>query len=49
MSYAVVNWAQFNPVPSNVRKFAVAFATDSNTKFHVPYVKLYLKNSGSLA
>lgn len=49
LSYAVVNWAQFNPIPSNVRKFAVAFVTESNLKFHVPYVKLFTKNAGSLA
>jgi hypothetical protein len=49
LSYAVLKWVQFNPLPSNVKRFAIGFATDANSPFTVPYVKLFSKNPNSMA
>lgn len=49
ISYCVLKWAQFNPIPINVKRFAVGFATDSFKAFEIPYVKLFSKNPNSMA
>jgi len=49
MSYAVIKWAQFNPVPSNIKRFSIGLATDSDVEFEIPYVKLYSANPNSMA
>ena len=48
LTYAVLKWASFKPLPSNVKRFAVALATESATKFAVPYVKLFTKKKDSV-
>jgi hypothetical protein len=49
MIYAVVKYAQFTPLPNNVKRFAVGFATDSEMPFEIPYVKLFTPNPDSMA
>lgn len=49
LSYAVVKYAQFTPLPSNVKRYAVGFTTESEDPFEIPYVKLFAPNPDSMA
>ena len=42
VSTLVLNWADFNPLPANIKKFAVILTTDNYAPKAVPYIKLDL-------
>lgn len=45
----VLSWADFKPVPSNHKKFAVMLTTDSHAPKDSPYIKADLSNEDGIA
>jgi cobalamin biosynthesis Mg chelatase CobN len=43
--YIALNWAQFEPLPPSVKRFAVALVSEpASQQMEIPYVKLDLSN-----
>lgn len=44
-----MSWADFKPIPSNHKKFAIMLTTDGHSPSDSPYIKTDLSNEEGLA
>jgi hypothetical protein len=48
ISRVVLNWADFRPIPSNYKKFAIIMSTDGHQPKTIPYMKMDLNEEDAL-
>jgi len=44
----VLNWADFRPIPSNYKKFAIMLTTDGHQPKSLPFMKMDLNDNDSI-
>lgn len=42
LTWVVLNWADFRPIPSNYKKFAIMLTTDGHNPKSLPFLKMDL-------
>lgn len=48
VSRVVLNWANFRPIPSNYKKFAIMMTTDGHSPRSLPFLKLDLNENDAI-